>query len=78
MNKPEKVKPVYLKDYERQRLLEKGELAGLSDDEEEEDEKRRILAYNDEQKQLKSRLVFRGKGVMNEFVWCVHIALIKL
>ena len=77
MNKPEKVKPVYLKDYERLRLLEKGELAGLSDDEE-EDEKRGILAYNDEQKQLKSRLVIRGEGVINEFVWCVHIALIKL
>ena len=57
-------KPVYLKDYERQRLLERGELADVSDSEEEEEEEagvktkkglKQISTYDDEQKELKTR-----------------------
>ena len=49
-NRPvKKTKPVYLKDYERQQLLAKGEMAGVSDDEED-----RIVIHSEEQEQLKT------------------------
>ena len=44
-----KAKPVYLKDFERQQLLEKGEMAGISDDEE-----GRVVTFGEEQEQLKT------------------------
>ncbi|KAK3747285.1 hypothetical protein QZH41_016854 [Actinostola sp. cb2023] len=51
--KPEK--PIYLKDYERQQLLEKGSKAFVSDDESDDDdeEHQKDLTYNEEQKALK-------------------------
>ena len=49
-NRPvKKTKPVYLKDFERQQLLEKGELAGVSDEEED-----RVITHSEEQEQLKT------------------------
>ncbi len=49
-------KPVYLKDYERQRLMERGSMAGLSDsegEEEEEEEGEGGLTHQQEQEALK-------------------------
>ena len=52
-NKPVKrTKPVFLKDFERQQLLEKGELAGLSDD---DDDDGRVITHSEEQEQLKTK-----------------------
>lgn len=50
-------KPLYLRDYERQRMLEKGIEAELSDSESEGDGEgeRSVLTYNDEQRKLKNR-----------------------
>ena len=57
-------KPLYLKDYERQQLLEKGNKAFVSDSEDEEgsnkkgfieNKKKEELTYNQEQEQLKKR-----------------------
>lgn len=45
-------KPMYLKDYEREQLLEKGSRAGLSDEDEEVGQP---LSYVKEQQQLKDR-----------------------
>lgn len=42
VKKTVKEKPVYLKDYERQQLLERGVMAGVSDSEEEEDVKKEV------------------------------------
>ena len=68
--KTKEKQPLYLKDYERKRLLEKGSKAYLSDSEEEEEEEgeekeyfidRRCqdeLTYNEEQEALRKRYVF--------------------
>ena len=50
-------KPLYLRDYERERLLEKGTEAELSESESEGDGERErpVLTYNDEQRKLKNR-----------------------
>lgn len=55
-----------LKDYERERLLEKGEKAYLSDSDEDDGNKHFIekkkteeLTYNEEQEQLKKRYITR-------------------
>ena len=49
-------KPMYLKDYERNRLLEKGVEAGLTDSEDEE-EKDESTTYVQEQLKLKERYI---------------------
>lgn len=46
--------PMYLKDYERKRLLERGEKAFLSDSEDDEDDKLKTLTYSDEQEELRT------------------------
>ena len=47
-------KPMYLKDYERNQLLEEGSQAGLSDEDEDKEEKK-PLSYVKEQQQLRDR-----------------------
>ena len=49
-------KPMYLKDYERNRLLEKGVEAGLTDSEDDE-EKDESITYVQEQLKLKERFI---------------------
>eukprot|EP01135_Chromosphaera_perkinsii_P001853 Nk52_evm2s212 gene=Nk52_evmTU2s212 len=52
-------KPMYLKDYERKRLLEKGALAFVSDDEDEEEVKdeKKSRTYVEEQEALKKEIL---------------------
>eukprot|EP01137_Pigoraptor_chileana_P001868 Opistho-2@40035 len=62
VTKPKKEKPMFLKDYERQRLLEKGAMAFVSDDEDEDNgpaRKRKdpTLSYTDEQASLKQKFL---------------------
>ena len=42
MVKRDKAEPLYLRDYERKQLLERGAMAGVSDSEEEEERTRKV------------------------------------
>ena len=64
-NKEGADRPMYLKDYERQRLLERGEMAGVSSDSEGEGDRRGNplgvvvsvdkMSYDQEQRELRER-----------------------
>ena len=66
-------RPMYLKDYERKRLLEKGERAFLSDSDDEDDDKRqKMLTYSDEQEELKNDFKRAAGDTVDEMILTVR------